>query len=75
MESFFDDYSEVAFVGDGLNDLCAVKRLRKNQDLGFSRMGFRLSLALKEESNRDLQVDVHEWKNGHDVLEVLRKRA
>ncbi|PSN41934.1 putative phosphatase phospho1 [Blattella germanica] len=66
-------YSKVAYVGDGKNDLCPCLRL-SDKDLAFPREGFILAKKmqlLKEEQDSSMKAQVHEWKTGHDILNVV----
>ncbi|ELU18039.1 hypothetical protein CAPTEDRAFT_111093 [Capitella teleta] len=65
------DYSSVAYIGDGSNDLCPSLKLTSN-DLVFPRVGY--SLAKKVDSYKDkLLAKVVPWSSGLDILKELQK--
>jgi pyridoxal phosphate phosphatase PHOSPHO2 len=62
-------YSQVAYVGDGGNDLCPVQSMGE-KDLAFPRVGYALAAKLHALPPRSA---VHPWVSGLDILRVLRR--
>lgn len=65
------NYSTVAYVGDGSNDLCPGLKLNTG-DILFARTGFSL---MKKIAKGEYQVDarVVSWESGVDILKELQK--
>ncbi|KAJ9580571.1 hypothetical protein L9F63_024251 [Diploptera punctata] len=66
-------FSQIAYVGDGKNDLCPSLRLTEN-DFIFAREGFMLVKRIREmQEGKDerLKAKVHIWKSGDDIWNVL----
>lgn len=63
----------VGFVGDGVNDLKAIKVLRKG-DVAFVRKESKLDEFLRHHpsARSEIQADLVIWSNGFDILEQIR---
>ena len=63
-----NNFEKVFFIGDGLNDYCAARYLRKG-DVLFPRKDFDLhNKLLKDESYKNEVFDVCVWENGEDLI-------
>ncbi|KAL0481429.1 pyridoxal phosphate phosphatase PHOSPHO2 [Acrasis kona] len=51
-----------AYVGDGSNDYCAVKKLSLTKDYIFARRGFALQRRLEKEISGDHVIFWNDWK-------------
>lgn len=66
------NYDHVLYIGDGSNDYCAGLVLGENDYL-FAREGFSLHKMLyKKDMLKDMKCKVVPWKDGYQVLEVVR---
>ena len=63
-------YTNVLYVGDGSNDLCPGLKLRHNDYL-LPREGFKLIDIIKR-GQPLLKAQVKPWKDGHDILALLK---
>lgn len=66
-------FSQIAYVGDGRNDLCPSLRLSE-KDLIFPREGFLLDKLIRDMQNQEdlrLKVKIHTWKTGSDIMRVI----
>jgi pyridoxal phosphate phosphatase PHOSPHO2 len=66
-------FSQIAYVGDGRNDLCPCLRLSE-KDLVFPREGFKLDKLIRDmqdQKDRHLKAKVHKWKTGSDIIRTL----
>ena len=68
------EYSMIAYVGDGSNDLCPSLRLR-SQDLVFPRKGYSLIKKIAALESGALKAKVIPWSSGHDILAVLKAHS
>nr|CAD7567407.1 unnamed protein product [Timema californicum] len=67
-------FTQVAYFGDGKNDLCPMWHLSKT-DLAFPRKGFKLMEMFENKyvGTERVKASIHPWSSGQDILEVLRK--
>ncbi|UYV61574.1 hypothetical protein LAZ67_1005347 [Cordylochernes scorpioides] len=63
------NFNQVAYVGDGRNDLCPSLTLT-SRDLVFPRKGFKLD-SLIQEKKEDLDAAYFTWESGHDIRNIL----
>lgn len=66
-------FTHVAFIGDGQNDFCPSLRLSQ-KDFVFPREGYSLVDYMKKmqaEQGLEIKANVHVWKSGLDILQVL----
>jgi pyridoxal phosphate phosphatase PHOSPHO2 len=66
-------FSQIAYIGDGKNDLCPSLRLSE-KDLVFPREGFQLDKCVRDmQSQKDMRLKamVHTWKTGSDIIRVI----
>jgi pyridoxal phosphate phosphatase PHOSPHO2 len=66
-------FSQIAYVGDGKNDLCPCLRLSE-KDLVFPREGFKLDKLIKDmqhQKDLHLKAKVHVWKTGNDIIRTV----
>jgi hypothetical protein len=66
-------FSQIAYVGDGRNDLCPSLRLSE-KDLIFPREGFLLDKLIRDMQNQEdlrLKAKIHTWKTGSDIMRVI----
>ena len=59
----------VLFIGDGQNDVCAAKNLKKG-DLVCARSDYRMA---KELGKTKLDADFFEWNNGEQIEEFIKE--
>ncbi|CAF0909818.1 unnamed protein product [Didymodactylos carnosus] len=65
----------VIFIGDGHNDVCAAKSLKKN-DLVCARQGYKMAVELKQymlNNSGFINASYMEWNNGKDIQNYLEK--
>lgn len=68
------DFSTVAYIGDGCNDLCPILKLGK-KDFGFPKFGHKLIKLLKEPKYEDKIVcDIVPWETGDDIIQSFREK-
>lgn len=75
MEQVF--YTNKVFIGDGENDFCPGKDFGR-EDFVLGRSGFHLDLYVKKLMNEKkfgYPYNYLSWRNGHDIMKVLRKLA
>ena len=75
LRSKFTEETPVIFIGDGHNDVCAAKYLKKG-DLVCARSGYRMAKELKQEEElgtHKLQAEYFEWNDGKDIEDFIRK--
>lgn len=66
-------YSNLIFIGDGLNDYCPATFFMEG-DILFPRYEFPLYKKLDLEGYKDkLRCGIHYWKDGHKIIEVISK--
>ena len=66
-------YTNLIFVGDGLNDYCPATFF-KEEDILFPRVDFPLHKKLyKNGFLEKLKCQVHVWKDGYKIIEVVKK--
>lgn len=66
-------FSQIAYVGDGRNDLCPCLRLSE-KDLVFPREGFQLDKLIRgmqEQKDMRMKAKVHIWKTGSDIIRTI----
>lgn len=64
-------FEKIAYVGDGVNDLCPSLRLTEN-DILFPRIDFALYKKINQSSEFDIKAAVHPWSSGQDILNIIR---
>lgn len=68
-------YDSKVFIGDGENDFCPGKDFGK-EDYVLGRNGFHLDLYVKKlmhEKKFGYPYNYLSWKNGHDIMKVLKR--
>ncbi|KAF2905882.1 hypothetical protein ILUMI_00294 [Ignelater luminosus] len=73
------EYQQVMYVGDGPNDFCPILRLNHG-DLAFCREGYKCADLVRDAKDnkpikdelRTVKADVHLWKTGFDILNVIK---
>jgi len=68
-------YSQKIFIGDGENDFCPGRDFSQN-DYVLGRYNYHLDIYVKKlmkEKKFNYRYNYLSWKNGHDILNVLRK--
>ncbi|CAF0887821.1 unnamed protein product [Adineta ricciae] len=71
----FDEPVPVVFIGDGHNDVCAAKCLKKD-DLVCARSGYRMAKELKQQrelGTSELQAEFFEWNDGKDIEDFIKR--
>jgi pyridoxal phosphate phosphatase PHOSPHO2 len=66
-------FSQIAYIGDGRNDLCPCLRLSE-KDLVFPREGFQLDKLIRDmqdQKDMRLKAKVHIWKTGNDIIRIV----
>jgi len=65
-------FSKILYVGDGINDYCPAKILKKTDYLYF-RKGYGLNKLIDshEKYKNKLVCNINYWENGHDVNNYL----
>lgn len=65
-----EDFSVIAYAGDGVNDFCPMLRLSEENGLAFPRKGYALVKHIKKQEKNDIKIKaniIHEW----DTLETI----
>ncbi|XP_006268927.1 pyridoxal phosphate phosphatase PHOSPHO2 isoform X1 [Alligator mississippiensis] len=67
------NYTQIVYIGDGGNDLCPVKFLKKN-DIAMPRQGFTLEKLISQMSQdlRPIECSVLVWSSGIEILSYLK---
>lgn len=71
----YTEQMPVLFIGDGHNDVCAAKSLKKG-DLVCARSGYRMAKELKQLEGSDkekLQAELFEWNNGKEIEDFIKE--
>jgi 2,3-diketo-5-methylthio-1-phosphopentane phosphatase len=67
------DYSNILYIGDGENDYCPSTLLDQKNHL-FPREEYALHKMLSDEKIKTkLECNIHPWKNGFNIIEVINK--
>ena len=64
-----DQYDEMVYIGDGINDFCAARTLGI-KDVICPKQGYCLEKMLKEEEKL-ISAQIAPWKDGLDIIEKL----
>lgn len=69
----FSERIPVLFIGDGHNDVCAAKFLKKG-DLVCARSGYRMAKELKQQESqgKKLEAEFFEWNDGKQIEDFVR---
>jgi 2,3-diketo-5-methylthio-1-phosphopentane phosphatase len=67
------EYSSVLYIGDGENDFCPSTLLEHKHHL-FPRENYALhKMIFVEDYGKKLKCNIHPWKSGLKIVEVLKK--
>lgn len=67
----FSENIPILFIGDGHNDVCAAKYLKKG-DLVCARRGYRMAKELKQDENK-IQAEIFEWNDGKEIEDFIKE--